>query len=128
MALYPPCFQTYSGYRAFISFYRKGNTLPSLPILRIGEAIIVGESVHLPIRTLIDPPAANRSPDSSDTLVYGSGAKGPGGRNRLKEKSDYKEMVSIWRKQESSSPRIVEDTDDAIEESAQMIKPKEEYE
>ena len=28
MALYPPCFQTYSGYRAFISFYRKGSTLP----------------------------------------------------------------------------------------------------
>ncbi len=99
----------------------------SLPILRIGEAIIVGEAVHLPIRTLIDPPAANRRPDSSDPLVYVSDAKGPGGWNRLKEKSDYKEMVSIWRKQESRSPRIVEDTDDAIEESEQMIKPKEEY-
>jgi hypothetical protein len=88
----------------------------SLPILRIGEAIIVGEAVHLPIRTLIDPPAANRRPDSSDPLVYVPDVKGPGGWNRRKEKSDYKEMVSIWRKQESRSPRIVEDSDNASEE------------
>ena len=27
-----------------------------LPILRTGEAIIVGEAVSLPMRTLIDPP------------------------------------------------------------------------
>jgi hypothetical protein len=40
-----------------------------LPILRTGEAIIVGEAVSLPIRTLIDPPDTNRRPDSGDPRV-----------------------------------------------------------
>ncbi len=40
-----------------------------LPILRTGEAIIVGEAVSLPIRTLIDPPDKNRQPDSGDPRV-----------------------------------------------------------
>ena len=44
--------------------------LDMLPILRTGEAIIVGEAVHLPVRTLIDPPPANRRPDSSDPVVF----------------------------------------------------------
>lgn len=78
----------------------------SLPILRIGEAIIVGEAVHLPVRTIIDPPPANRRPDSSDPLVYDD--NGPGGWNRGKEKSNYIEMVTMWRKQEYRSPRIVD--------------------
>jgi uncharacterized protein len=77
----------------------------SLPILRIGEAIIVGEAVHLPVRTLIDPPPANRRPDSSDPPVYDN--SGPGGWNREKEKSDYAEMVAMWRQQEYRSPSIV---------------------
>jgi hypothetical protein len=85
----------------------------SLPILRIGEAIIVGEAVHLPVRTIIDPPPANRRPDSSDPLVYDN--KGPGGWNRRKEKSDYKEMVTMWRKQEYRSPRIIDDVPSVID-------------
>jgi uncharacterized protein len=76
----------------------------SLPVLRIGEAIIVGEAVHLPIRSLIDPPPKNRRPDSSDPIIYNDG---PGGWNRRKERSDYKEMISMWRLQESRSSRIV---------------------
>jgi DNA helicase HerA-like ATPase len=80
----------------------------SLPILRIGEAIIVGEAVHLPVRTIIDPPPASRRPDSSDPLVYDD--NGPGGWNRGKEKSDYAEMVTMWRKQEYRSPRIIVET------------------
>ena len=40
-----------------------------LPVLRTGEAIIVGEAVSLPIRTLIDPPDVNRRPDSGDPKV-----------------------------------------------------------
>ncbi len=78
----------------------------SLPILRIGEAIIVGEAVHLPVRTIIDPPPANRRPDSCDPLVYDN--SGPGGWNREKEKSDYTEMVTMWRKQQYRSPRLVD--------------------
>ncbi len=50
----------------------------SLPILRIGEAIIVGEAVHLPVRTIVDPPPANRRPDSNDPLVYDSTVPGVG--------------------------------------------------
>lgn len=74
----------------------------SLPILRIGEAIIVGEAVHLPVRTLIDPPPVNRKPDSCDPIVYDY--KAPGGWNRQMERSDYSEMVTMWRKQEYRSP------------------------
>ena len=40
-----------------------------LPILRTSEAIIVGEAVSLPIRTLIDPPPADKKPDSIDPKV-----------------------------------------------------------
>jgi DNA helicase HerA-like ATPase len=53
-----------------------------LPILRTGEAIIAGEAVQLPIRTLVDPP------------------------NRSRENSDYAEVVAVWRKQRPRSPRI----------------------
>jgi uncharacterized protein len=82
----------------------------SLPILRIGEAIIVGEAVHLPVRTIIDPPPANRRPDSSDPLVYDN--NGPGGWNREKERTDYAEMIIMWRKQEYRSPSIVDQPND----------------
>lgn len=78
----------------------------SLPILRIGEAIIVGEAVHLPARSIIDPPSANRRPDSSDPLVYGDDRNVPGGWNREKVPNDYPEMVAMWRKQEYRSPSV----------------------
>lgn len=77
-----------------------------LPILRTGEAIIVGEAVHLPIRTLIDPPAPNRRPDSADPLIYNEA--GEGGWDRPRAKSDYGELVAVWRKQMPRSERIVE--------------------
>lgn len=77
-----------------------------LPILRTGEAIIVGEAVHLPVRTLIDPPAANRRPDSSDPLIYNE--SGEGGWDRQRAKSDYRELVAVWRKQMPRSERIAE--------------------
>ena len=41
-----------------------------LPILRTGEAIILGEAVKLPMRTLIEAPPKNRRPDSQDPVVY----------------------------------------------------------
>jgi hypothetical protein len=88
--------------------------LSMLPVLRTGEAIIIGEAVHLPVRTLIDPPSKDRRPDSGDPAVFvGSDETeypaGPGGWNRQREKSDYKEVVAVWRKQEPRSPRIITD-------------------
>lgn len=77
-----------------------------LPALRIGEAIIVGEAVHLPMRTLVDPPAPNRRPDSSDPLVYDENY--PGGWNRKRETSDYLEVLTVWRKQDPRSGRLVD--------------------
>jgi Helicase HerA, central domain len=78
--------------------------LSMLPVLRTGEAIILGEAVHLPVRTVLDPPTKDRRPDSSDPLVYND--EGPGGWNRAKEKSKYAEVVSVWRKQDPKSPSI----------------------
>ena len=76
-----------------------------LPVLRTGEAVIVGEAVSLPIRTLIDPPAKDRRPDSIDpkVAVRGSidadGFEGPGGWNQKRDKQDYAAVVNQWRKQ-----------------------------
>ncbi|AKJ64777.1 ATP-binding protein [Kiritimatiella glycovorans] len=76
-----------------------------LPVLRTGEAIIVGEAVSLPIRTLIDPPAKNRKPDSEDprVVVRGSlqldGFDGAGGWNQKRDVPDYGAVVRLWRKQ-----------------------------
>lgn len=77
-----------------------------LPSLRVGEAIIVGEAVHLPMRTVVDAPARNRRPDSSDPLVYDTGH--PGGWNRRREPDDYQDVLAVWRRQDPRSGRIVE--------------------
>ena len=75
-----------------------------LPVLRTGEAIIVGEAVSLPIRTLIDPPPLDQKPDSIDPKVasHGSekdGFESPGGWNQKKEDENYKPMIYQWRTQ-----------------------------
>lgn len=69
-----------------------------LPTLRTGEMIITGEAIHLPVRTVLDPPPKNRRPDSGDPLVYDD--KYPGGWNRRREKGDYGEVVKAWRRQD----------------------------
>lgn len=77
-----------------------------LPILRTGEAIIVGEAVSLPVRTLVEPPARDRRPDSQDPRVVVRGGKdgfeGPAGWNQRRDKPNYAVVVRQWRKQ---SPR-----------------------
>lgn len=76
-----------------------------LPVLRTGEAIIVGEAVSLPIRTLIDPPEKNRRPDSSDprVVVRGDpnkdGFEGEGGWAVARRKDDYTIVMRQWRQQ-----------------------------
>lgn len=75
-----------------------------LPILRTGEAIIVGEAVSLPMRTLIDPPDKNRWPDSRDpnVAVRGDPTKGyddEGGWATPRQPEDYKIVMRQWRAQ-----------------------------
>lgn len=76
-----------------------------LPVLRTGEAIIVGEAVSLPIRTLIDPPEKNRRPDSGDprVVVRGDpnkdGFEGEGGWAVARQKEDYAIVMRQWRQQ-----------------------------
>ncbi len=76
-----------------------------LPILRTGEAIIVGEAVSLPIRTLIDPPERNRRPDSADPRIVvpgdrnKEGYEGEGGWAIPRREEDYSIVVRQWRQQ-----------------------------
>jgi hypothetical protein len=87
-----------------------------LPVLRTGEAIIVGEAVSLPVRTLIERLPEDRRPDSEDPRVVerhipdaaGVGTsprvpQGPGGWNRDREPSDYAGVLEQMRRQ---SPHI----------------------
>jgi DNA helicase HerA-like ATPase len=83
-----------------------------LPVLRTGEAIIVGEAVSLPIRTLIDRLPEDRRPDSDDprvvdrltteklggTKIHGI-PEGPGGWNRKREPGDYAGVIEQMRRQ-----------------------------
>jgi hypothetical protein len=75
-----------------------------LPILRTGEAIIVGEAVSLPIRTLVTPPPADRRPESDDPSVVvrrdsEGGFQGPAGWSQKRDPADYAPMARQWRKQ-----------------------------
>jgi uncharacterized protein len=85
-----------------------------LPVLRTGEAVIVGEAVNLPVRTLIDRPSSRRRPDSTDpkVVVAGSETEGyesPGGWNQKRDPADYAEAVELWRKQNPRSKRVESD-------------------
>lgn len=76
-----------------------------LPILRTGEAIIVGEAVSLPMRTLIDPADKKRWPDSRDpkVVVRGDankhGYEDEGGWATPRQIEDYGIVMKQWRKQ-----------------------------
>src|ERR1039457_1695491 len=61
--------------------------LSMLPVLRTGEAIIVGEAVHLPVRTQLDPPPPDQRPQSFDPLVYDPEAKA--GWNKKQQTGKY---------------------------------------
>jgi hypothetical protein len=72
-----------------------------LPILRTGEAIVVGEAVHVPTRVLIEAPTLDRRPESADPNVFEESL--PGGWNRSRESSNYGQVVEAWRGQD---PRV----------------------
>ena len=83
-----------------------------LPILRTGEAIIVGESVKLPMRTIIDAPAKDKRPDSQDPIVYDekpqSESSQPGGWGiRMEPDPNYEEFLEVWRGQNPYPSRII---------------------
>jgi hypothetical protein len=73
-----------------------------LPILRTGEALVVGEAVGLPVRALIEPPPLSRRPDSDDpkvVLPLGPEGKpiGPGGWTDSTATEDFVALVKCWR-------------------------------
>lgn len=75
-----------------------------LPILRTGEAIILGEAVKLPMRALISAPEKNKRPDSQDPIVFDTvpqdESMNPGGWGIPMEKDpNYKEFIEVWRAQ-----------------------------
>lgn len=75
-----------------------------LPVLRTGEALIVGEAVSLPVRALIDLPPLGKRPDSEDPeVVVPRGPDGkrkrPGGWTEITAAEDYAPLVHAWRLQ-----------------------------
>lgn len=82
-----------------------------LPILRTGEAIIVGESVKLPMRTIIEAPSKDKRPDSQDPIVYdekqSDDSLQPGGWGiPMEPNPNFEEFVEVWRAQNPYPSRI----------------------
>ena len=89
-----------------------------LPILRTGEAIVVGEAVSLPMRILVDPPNMNRWPDSRDpnVAVRGDDTKGyddEGGWAIERQPEDYNVIMRQWRAQSAYYEHRKNDTKDS---------------
>jgi uncharacterized protein len=83
-----------------------------LPILRTGEAIILGEAVKLPMRTTIEPPPKHRRPDSQDPIVFdevpNDDSQNPGGWGiGMEPNPNYKELIEVWRAQNPRIAKIV---------------------
>ena len=79
-----------------------------LPILRTGEAIILGEAVKLPMRTFIEAPPKSARPDSQDPIVYDEvgldESQNPGGWGiPMESNPNYEELIETWR---SQNPKI----------------------
>jgi len=85
-----------------------------LPILRTGEAIILGEAVKLPMRTLIEAPPKDKRPDSQDPIIYDEkdleNSLYPGGWGiKMEEDPNYDEFVEAWRAQSPFINRIIKE-------------------
>lgn len=82
-----------------------------LPILRTGEAIILGEAVKLPMRTTIEAPPKNRRPDSQDPIIYDEvpleESQNPGGWGiKMEDNPQYEELIETWRAQNPKISKI----------------------
>jgi hypothetical protein len=87
----------------------------TLPILRTGEALIVGEAVNMPVRAIIDRPAEGKRPDSDDPMVVvPMGADGKriksGGWTEPPASENYKAVVEAWRKQDPQAGNTTSET------------------
>ncbi len=83
-----------------------------LPILKTGEAIILGEAVKLPMRTIIKVPLNDKRPDSQDPVVFDeidtNDSLRPGGwGNKMEENPKYEEFIETWRAQNPKIDRII---------------------
>lgn len=83
-----------------------------LPILKTGEAIILGEAVKLPMRTIIKAPPKDKRPDSQDPVVFDeidtNNSLRPGGwGNKMEEDPKYEEFIEAWRAQNPKIDRII---------------------
>lgn len=90
-----------------------------LPILRTGEAIVLGEAVGLPMRTMINAPPKNRRPDSQDPvvcdIVQSENSMIPGGWNiPVLNSANYEDFVLAWRQQNPIIP-LKKKTDPKVE-------------
>lgn len=92
-----------------------------LPILRTGEAIILGEAVKLPMRTIIEAPPKNRRPDSQDPIVYDDSpnpdddSQNTGGWGiPMEEKPDYTALAEVWRAQNPNITRLINNLNQRI--------------
>lgn len=65
----------------------------TLPVLRTGEAIIMGEAARLPIRCRINLPRAGERPNSEDPKVSEAWARPRGDE-------DYERLAAAWRSQD----------------------------
>ena len=77
--------------------------LETLPALKTGEAIILGEAVPLPMRAIIDLPPPDRRSVSVDAIVCGS--DGTTGWGRPRQSEDYAKIVRAWRARKPQSDR-----------------------
>jgi uncharacterized protein len=68
-----------------------------LPILRTGEALVLGEAVKLPMRVLVNAPPENQRPDSSDPKIFEKEKNA--GWNKNFVQGDFKHVIVTWRKQ-----------------------------
>lgn len=87
--------------------------LATLPALRTGEAIVVGEAEHLPMRVLVEAGERSRRPDSEDPRIFTRPGE-QGGWNVPRRPGDYGEVVDRWREQDHVSSKVREQ--DAVTE------------
>jgi DNA helicase HerA-like ATPase len=74
--------------------------LANLPILRTGEAIVLGEAVRMPMRTQIDALEPDRQPNSRDPAVVPVPPV-PGGWTRPRPQTpNYEAVAAAWRAQD----------------------------
>lgn len=101
-----------------------------LPILRTGEAIILGEAVSLPMRALIHAPSKDRRPDSQDPVVCDvvapEDSEVPGGWGIPMELApNFEEFSLVWRQQNPNLPTATKPSKGASKKAGvSKAKPK----